>query len=100
MGVAACGSSNKSSSSNPSGGTSVNATLNGAGSTFAAPVYQTWASKLGDSGLKLNYQATGSGAGGASLGQGTVDFAGPPPAPTPHDVKDLPNGQPLPNPMF
>jgi len=100
VGVAACGSSNKSSSSNPAGGATVNATLNGAGSTFAAPVYQTWASKLGDSGLKLNYQATGSGAGVASLGQGTVDFAGSDPALTPDDVKTLTKGKPLQIPMF
>jgi phosphate transport system substrate-binding protein len=100
VGVAACGSASKSPSSNAAGAASVNATLNGAGSTFAAPVYQTWGSKLGDSGLKLNYQATGSGAGVASLGQGTVDFAGSDPALTPDDVKALSKGKPLQIPMF
>ena len=103
IGVAACGSSNKSSSSSSSGSSSaktVNATLNGAGSTFAAPVYQTWGSKLGDTGLKLNYQATGSGAGVASLGQGTVDFAGSDPALAPADIKSLTKGTPLQIPVF
>jgi phosphate transport system substrate-binding protein len=103
LGVAACGSSSDSSTSSSGGSTpstKLNATLNGAGSTFAAPVYQTWGSKLGDSGLKLNYQATGSGAGVASLGQGTVDFAGSDPALAPDDVKTLTKGTPLQIPMF
>lgn len=103
LGLAACGSSSSSSTSSSGSGTpstKLNATLNGAGSTFAAPVYQTWGSKLGDSGLKLNYQATGSGAGVASLGQGTVDFAGSDPALTPDDVKTLTKGKPLQIPLF
>ena len=99
--AAACGSSNDNASTGGgSPASAVNATINGAGSTFAAPVYQTWGSKLGDTGLKLNYQATGSGAGVASLGQGTVDFAGSDPALTPDDVKALSKGKTLQIPMF
>src|SRR5947209_11490289 len=101
---AACGSSSKKtstsgSSASSSSSSSVSATVNGAGSTFAAPVYQTWGSKIGN-GLKLNYQATGSGAGVASLGQGTVDFAGSDPALAPADVKTLTKGTPLQIPVF
>ena len=104
LGAAACGSSSKKtstsgSSASSSSSSSVSATVNGAGSTFAAPVYQTWGSKIGN-GLKLNYQATGSGAGVASLGQGTVDFAGSDPALAPADVKTLTKGTPLQIPMF
>jgi phosphate transport system substrate-binding protein len=102
LGAAACGSSNDNKSSSSGGsdsGNSVNASLSGAGSTFAAPVYQTWGSKIGN-GVKLNYQASGSGAGVASLGQGTVDFAGSDPALTPDDVKSLSKGQPVQIPMF
>ena len=53
-GLAACGSSdddNSSTGSSGSGGSSasVNATLNGAGSTFAAPIYQqVWGGQLRD----------------------------------------------------
>jgi phosphate transport system substrate-binding protein len=103
LAVAACGSSNKSDTSSTSGSTSgksISASLSGAGSTFAAPVYQTWGSKLSGQGLKLNYQATGSGAGVASLGQGTVDFAGSDPSLTADDVKTLTKGTPLQIPMF
>jgi phosphate transport system substrate-binding protein len=69
LGVAACGSS-KSSSTPTSSGPS--ATISGAGSTFAAPVYEQWASA--QPGLTVNYQAVGSGAGITSLGAKTVDF--------------------------
>ncbi|HTC71924.1 MAG TPA: hypothetical protein VK655_03490, partial [Solirubrobacteraceae bacterium] len=60
LGLAACGSSsNTSSSSSPT----ASATISGAGSTFAAPVYEQWGSSLSSSGLTVNYQAVGSGAG-------------------------------------
>jgi phosphate transport system substrate-binding protein len=70
-GLAACGSSSSSSSSSTST-TASSATISGAGSTFAAPVYEQWASSL--SPLKVNYQAVGSGAGITSLESKTVDF--------------------------
>jgi phosphate transport system substrate-binding protein len=103
LGLAACGSSNDKSSSSSSGAGSsstLNATLNGAGSTLAAPVYQTWGSKLKDRGLKVNYQATGSGAGVASLAQGTVLFAGSDPSLAPADKSSLTKGTPLQIPVF
>ncbi|HEV2980387.1 MAG TPA: hypothetical protein VGX51_03065, partial [Solirubrobacteraceae bacterium] len=60
LGFGACGSSSKSSSSAaPSSSSSGSSTISGAGSTFAAPVYQQWASS--QSGLTVNYQAVGSG---------------------------------------
>ncbi len=49
--------------------------LNGAGATFPAPVYSAWAydySKI--SGVKLNYQAIGSGGGIRQIVERTVDF--------------------------
>jgi phosphate transport system substrate-binding protein len=94
LGVAACGSSSSSSSSSApassgsssssSGGGS--ATINGAGSTFAAPIYQQWGSNLKGQGLTVNYNASGSGAGIAQLQAGTVDFAGSDPAEKPTEV--------------
>jgi phosphate transport system substrate-binding protein len=82
LGVTACGSSGSSSSTSNAASTSggdgstVSATLNGAGSTFAAPIYQQWGSEssLKDQGITLNYQSVGSGAGVAQFTAGTVDF--------------------------
>ncbi len=89
LGVAACGSSSSSSSSSSasSGSSSASSsasiaggTLNGAGSTLAAPIYQQWGSSLKSQGLTVNYNPVGSGAGVASLQTATVDFAGSDPA--------------------
>jgi phosphate transport system substrate-binding protein len=74
MGVAACGSSSSNASSSSSSGGSTDATLNGAGSTFAAPIYQQFGSNLKSKGLTINYQSVGSGAGVAQFTAGTVDF--------------------------
>src|SRR5205807_274980 len=83
-------SSSSSSSGNPapaSGGSSSSssggggsATLNGAGSTLAAPIYQQWGSTLKSQGLTVNYNPVGSGAGIADLQTATVQFAGSDPA--------------------
>jgi phosphate transport system substrate-binding protein len=81
-GIAACGSSSSNSSPNSNGGSSSggSATLNGAGSTFAAPIYQQWGSTLKSDGLTLNYNPVGSGAGQTELAGATVVFAGSDPA--------------------
>jgi phosphate transport system substrate-binding protein len=81
--VAACGSSNKSSTSSSSSSSSssnVSATLNGAGSTLAAPIYMQWGSTLKSSGLTVNFAAVGSGTGISDLQTATADFAGSDPA--------------------
>lgn len=50
-------------------------TLNGAGATFPAPVYQKWFADLAaKKGPRVNYQAVGSGAGIRQFQAGTVDF--------------------------
>jgi phosphate transport system substrate-binding protein len=97
IGIAACGSSSSSSSSSssPAGSTSSSssassggsATINGAGSTFAAPIYNQWGQNLSSQGLTVNYNAIGSGAGIAGLQSATVDFAGSDPAMKPSEVK-------------
>jgi phosphate transport system substrate-binding protein len=77
LGLAACGSSSSSSSSSSStssSSASASGTISGAGSTFAAPVYEQWGASSGGSGVKVNYQAVGSGAGITSLEGKTVDF--------------------------
>jgi phosphate transport system substrate-binding protein len=80
LGVAACGSSSNTTSNStksPSGAAgAAPATINGAGSTLAAPIYEQWGSNLKSQGLTVNYSAVGSGTGVADLEAGTVDFAG------------------------
>ena len=89
--VAACGSSNKG-----GGGGGGAATLNGAGSTFAAPLYSEWGSKLKGDGVTINYQPVGSGAGVAQLTAGTVAFAGTDPPMKPEEIAAAEKkGQPL-----
>ena len=52
-------------------------TLNGAGASFPAPVYQLWTYAYTQTGkAKVNYQSLGSGAGISQIKAGTVDFAG------------------------
>ncbi len=97
LAVAACGSSSSSSSSSSSpaasstssssSGGGGSATINGAGSTLAAPIYQQWGSTLSKQGLTVNYNPVGSGAGIAELQAGTVDFAGSDPALKPAEEK-------------
>jgi phosphate transport system substrate-binding protein len=90
VGVAACGSSSGSGSgsagssgstgSSGSSSNQVTATLDGAGSTLAAPIYQQWAGNLKNQGLTINYNPVGSGTGVADLQTATVGFAGSDPA--------------------
>jgi phosphate transport system substrate-binding protein len=90
--VAACGSSSSSTSSGAAASTSStsssggSATVNGAGSTLAAPIYQQWGSTLKGQGLTVNFNAVGSGAGIAALQSATVQFAGSDPALKSSDV--------------
>lgn len=50
-------------------------TLNGAGATFPAPLYQRWFQDYArTSGSRVNYQSVGSGAGVRQFLAGTVDF--------------------------
>jgi phosphate transport system substrate-binding protein len=64
--VSACGGGNDS-----SGG----GTVTGAGSTFAAPLYDQLGSEFKDqSGTSINYQSVGSGAGVAQFIANTVDY--------------------------
>lgn len=92
LGLAACGSSSSSTNSSTS---SSSATISGAGSTFAAPVYEQWASALTSSGLTVNYQAVGSGAGITALESKTVDFGASDPPLKPADEESIAkNGSP------
>ena len=49
--------------------------LNGAGATFPYPIYSKWFSEYATAtGVKINYQSKGSGAGIKQLQEGIVDF--------------------------
>ncbi len=85
LSIGACGKSSSTSSSGSTSGAS--ATISGAGSTFAAPVYQQWGS--GISGLTVNYQPVGSGAGITALEGKTVDFGASDPPLKPADFTAL-----------
>ena len=95
MGAAACGSSSSSdtgkNSAAGSGGSdsSASGTVNGAGSTFAAPIYQQWGSDLKKQGITVNYQPVGSGAGVAALANKTAEFAGSDPPLTADDKNSI-----------
>jgi phosphate transport system substrate-binding protein len=59
--------------------------ITGAGSTFAQPIYDAWAdASKSATGITLNYQGVGSGAGQKLVTQRTVDF-GASDAPMPSD---------------
>ena len=103
LGLAACGSSSTSSTSSTASSTSASTssasaktattppsgsgTISGAGSTFAAPVYEQWASA--QSGLTVNYQAVGSGAGITALESKIVDFGASDPPLKPADEEAI-----------
>ncbi len=56
-------------------GAQAQTSITGAGSTFAAPIYGKWGEAgAAATGVKLNYQAIGSGAGINQINNRTVDF--------------------------
>ena len=49
--------------------------ITGAGATFPAPIYAKWAADYNKAtGVKINYQSVGSGAGIKQIDSKTVDF--------------------------
>jgi phosphate transport system substrate-binding protein len=67
--------------------------LNGAGATFPAPLYQRYFSDFRQtSGITVNYQAVGSGAGIRQMIAGTVDFGGSDAAMTDDQMKQVSRG--------
>jgi phosphate transport system substrate-binding protein len=94
--VSACGSSSNDSTA-ASGGDS--ASINGAGSTFAAPIYQQWGNALKDQGLTVDYQPVGSGAGIQQWAAGTADFGASDPALAPEDRAAAKKGEGVQIPM-
>ena len=80
--VVACGGSDTKGASDsaaastpPSAAARGGVDLTGAGATFPYPIYSKWISDYSaKAGIKINYQAIGSGGGIRQLSEGTVDF--------------------------
>ncbi|MBF2063779.1 MAG: phosphate ABC transporter substrate-binding protein PstS [Calothrix sp. C42_A2020_038] len=69
-------------------------TLNGAGATFPAPLYERYAREIRKKlpNLRINYQAIGSGGGIRQTIAGTVDFGASDAAMTDADIAKVKNG--------
>jgi phosphate transport system substrate-binding protein len=65
--------------------------INAAGATFPAPIYQRWFDdyKKAHPGVEINYQANGSGGGIKQLTAGTVDFGASDRPMTDKEVADM-----------
>ncbi|MFS8900220.1 phosphate ABC transporter substrate-binding protein PstS [Synechococcus sp. H60.3] len=66
-------------------------TINGAGATFPAPIYQTWAQEFGkkNPNIQVNYQSVGSGAGRRQFVARTVDFGASDSVPRPEEISQI-----------
>jgi phosphate transport system substrate-binding protein len=97
--LSACGSSNDdddAATASTGGSSTVTATLNGSGSTFAAPIYQQLGSELKGKGLTINYQPVGSGQGISDLTNKSTLFAGSdPPMKDEEEAAAKKNGSPV-----
>ena len=67
-------------------------TLNGAGASFPAAIYQRWFKDLADKGVRVNYQSVGSGAGVRQFISRTVDFAASDVPMKAEEIAKLPQG--------
>jgi phosphate transport system substrate-binding protein len=82
LAASGCNGSSAGSSAQAAGGSGKGGgpvTLNGAGSTFAQPMYQQWAGEYAknvDPNVRVNYQGIGSGGGISEFTQGIIDFGG------------------------
>ncbi len=66
-------------------------TINGAGATFPAPIYQTWAQEFAkkNPNIQINYQSVGSGAGRRQFVARTVDFGATDSVPRPEEISQI-----------
>jgi phosphate transport system substrate-binding protein len=99
LAIGACGNSKDNGTGTGSSGGGGGGTVNGAGSTFAAPIYSQWGNALKSQGLTVSYQPVGSGAGVAQFAAGTVDFGASDPALVPADRKTIKKGEAVQIPM-
>lgn len=75
LGLCAAASGNPIGGSHKQAGDWGHVTIDGAGASFPYPIYSAWAYEYEElTGMKLNYQSVGSGAGISSIQNRTVDF--------------------------
>ena len=71
----ACGGDKQAGSTPDSTASTSGIDLNGAGATFPYPIYSKWfLDYAAETGVRINYQSAGSGAGIQQLSSGTVDL--------------------------
>ena len=97
--LASCAGGEKKTSDSAASGSAANASsgvdLTGAGATFPQPIYAKWFSDYAaQSGVRINYQAIGSGGGIKQLSDQTVDF-GASDAPMTDDEMSKAKGGPI-----
>ncbi len=74
-------------------GEAIAQTLEGAGASFPAPLYERYFQQLKqDTGITVNYNSVGSGKGIESFLQDTVDFAGTDAPPVAAEIEQMPKG--------
>ena len=79
-------------SGTPGSSTTSNVSLTGAGATFPYPIYSKWFDTYGNStGVRINYQSIGSGAGIQQLKAKTVDFGASDAPLSDEEMKDMPS---------
>ncbi|MDM7937098.1 MAG: phosphate ABC transporter substrate-binding protein PstS [Cyanobium sp. CZS 48M] len=74
------------------GGGGVTGSLNGAGASFPASIYQRWFQDLASEGINVNYQSVGSGAGVRQFVAGTIDFGASDAPMKAEDIAKVPRG--------
>jgi phosphate transport system substrate-binding protein len=85
LSLAACGGGG-------GGESGLTGTLNGAGASFPAAIYQRWFKDMSGEGINVNYQSVGSGAGVRQFIAGTVDFGASDAPMKPEDIAKVPRG--------
>ncbi len=70
----------------------VSSSLNGAGASFPASIYQRWFQELSGKGVRVNYQSVGSGAGVRQFMSRTVDFGASDVPMKPEEIAKVPQG--------
>ena len=86
------GSATNGAAADAGGATKSDMKLSAAGATFPEPVYTKWFADYNEkTGVKINYQPIGSGAGIKQLKNQTVDFAGSDAPLKDKDMKEMPS---------
>jgi phosphate transport system substrate-binding protein len=85
----AVGTSTQAATAAPATGSSGAVTLQGSGASFPAPIYSRWFREFGNENpnVRVNYQATGSGAGIKAFVEGQTDFGASDAAMTDEEIK-------------